>query len=268
MSEHILSLSYGKDSLACLGAIEHLGWPLDRIVTADVWATETIRAEYPVVTEFKCYADEIIKKRYGIQVEHYHAKNVDRVIKDKVTYEDVFYHTMIEGNYQGSIKGFPMQIGPWCQKLKLNALKQISKGNNVIEYLGIAADEPKRIASHIKKPNIKLHLVEIGWQEDYCGLWCQYSELLNPTYTTSARDGCWFCHNQGVEQLRLLRKNHPDLWAVLLKWDKDSPVSFKPDGRRVCDYDNRFQLEDDGFVDPNEQWRWQYLNCLQLSLFR
>ena len=26
--EHILSLSYGKDSLACLGAIEKLGWPL------------------------------------------------------------------------------------------------------------------------------------------------------------------------------------------------------------------------------------------------
>ena len=30
--EHILSLSYGKDSLDCLGAIEELGWPLDRIV--------------------------------------------------------------------------------------------------------------------------------------------------------------------------------------------------------------------------------------------
>ena len=39
MPEHILSLSYGKDSMACLGAIEQLGWPLDRIVTADVWAT-------------------------------------------------------------------------------------------------------------------------------------------------------------------------------------------------------------------------------------
>lgn len=29
--EYILSLSYGKDSLACLGAIEQLSWPLDRI---------------------------------------------------------------------------------------------------------------------------------------------------------------------------------------------------------------------------------------------
>lgn len=32
--EYVLSLSYGKDSLACLGAIEQLGLPLDRIVHA------------------------------------------------------------------------------------------------------------------------------------------------------------------------------------------------------------------------------------------
>lgn len=47
MSEHILSLSYGKDSLACLGAIEDLRWPLDRIVHAEVWATDTIPADLP-----------------------------------------------------------------------------------------------------------------------------------------------------------------------------------------------------------------------------
>ena len=45
--EHVLSLSYGKDSLACLGAIEELGWPLDRIVHAEVWATDTIPADLP-----------------------------------------------------------------------------------------------------------------------------------------------------------------------------------------------------------------------------
>lgn len=47
MPEHILSLSYGKDSLACLGAIEQLGCPLDRIVHAEVWATDTIPADLP-----------------------------------------------------------------------------------------------------------------------------------------------------------------------------------------------------------------------------
>lgn len=32
--EYVLSLSYGKDSIACLGAIEQLELPLDRIVHA------------------------------------------------------------------------------------------------------------------------------------------------------------------------------------------------------------------------------------------
>lgn len=67
--EHILSLSYGKDSLACLGAIEKLGWPLDRIVHAEVWATDTIPADLPPMVEFKAKADRIILERWGIEGE-------------------------------------------------------------------------------------------------------------------------------------------------------------------------------------------------------
>lgn len=85
--EHILSLSYGKDSLACLGAIEKLGLPLDRIVHAEVWATDTIQADLPPMLGFKKKADKIIKDRWGIDVEHVCAlKNVE-----KWTYEDDFY---------------------------------------------------------------------------------------------------------------------------------------------------------------------------------
>lgn len=59
-TQYVLSLSYGKDSMACLGAIKHLGWPLDRIVTADLWATPTIPADPPAMVEFKVCADEMI----------------------------------------------------------------------------------------------------------------------------------------------------------------------------------------------------------------
>lgn len=69
-TQYILSLSYGKDSLACLQAIEDLDWPLDRIVHAEIWATDTIPADLPPMVEFKAKADEIIKKRWGIEVEH------------------------------------------------------------------------------------------------------------------------------------------------------------------------------------------------------
>ena len=50
---HIASISYGKDSLKMLDVIKTRGLPLDRIITFDVWATDTISADFPEVTEFK-----------------------------------------------------------------------------------------------------------------------------------------------------------------------------------------------------------------------
>lgn len=69
------------------------------------------------------------------------------------------------------------------------------------------------------------------------------------------------CHNQGVNQLRQLRQDYPELWALLLKWDADSPVNFHPDGRSVHDFDRRFQLEDEGLLSPDGKvFRWKMLD--------
>ena len=140
--QHILSLSYGKDSLACLGAIEQLGWPLDRIVHAEVWATDTIPADLPPMVEFKAKADKIIKERWGIKVEHY---------RGNCTFEQGFYwergRTGRKTKFDGRIYGWPMQRGQWClQRLKLPALKKC-KPKDAIEYIGIAADEPNRFGN-------------------------------------------------------------------------------------------------------------------------
>lgn len=128
-----------------------------------------------------------------------------------------------------------------------------------MQYLGIAADEPERIARSAIKPNIKLPLVELGWDEAYCRQLCEDNGLLSPIYTTATRGGCWFCHNQSVEQLRLLRQSHPDLWALLLKWDADSPVSFHSDGHTVQDFDRRFAAEDAGLIPIDRRFRWKML---------
>lgn len=119
-----------------------------------------------------------------------------------------------------------------------------------MEYLGIAADEPKRFGQLNERK--RAPLVEFGIEEGLCGLYCQYNGLLAPSYETSCRDGCWMCHNQGVNQLRQLRKEYPQLWALLLKWDTDSPVNFKANGHTVHDYDRRFQLEDEHFLVPGD----------------
>lgn len=131
---------------------------------------------------------------------------------------------------------------------------------NIVHILGIAADEPERIARYIDKPGYLLPLVEVGWDEDLCGLWCQYEGLLSPVYENACRSGCWFCHNQGVEQLRLLRRNYPDLWALLLKWDLDSPVTFHADGHTVHDFDWRFALEDERKIPTDKRFRWKMLD--------
>lgn len=265
MADYILCLSYGKDSFACLGAIKKLGLPLTRIVHAEVWATDTIPAALPPMVEFKAKADKIIKERWGIEVEHVWATNVDGVQKEKVTYEDVFYHELTRGKHIGMIKGFPMTLGQWCQKLKLNAIKNICSDDDV-RYLGIAADEPLRIAKHKDRKNIVMPLVNIGWEEWFCKAWCYHRGLLSPIYTDSERDGCWFCHNQGIDQLRLLRKKYPEYWELLLKWDNDSSVTFRSDGYTVHDFDARFALEDAGLISPNDKWLWGYLNDTPIQL--
>ena len=342
-TEHILSLSYGKDSLACLGAIEKLGLPLDRIIHAEVWATETIPADLPPMMEFKKKADKIIKERWGIEVEHICATrkinsqtvNVEREreqLRCVKTYEDCFYSPhnyatpKLPFKERNGIYGFPCSFGSWCNsRLKVGVLDGFARGRfdlrkvflsengelqetptehrenirisdserklvyertqtqkqlflkcptaqgarkNIVQYLGIACDEPKRIERHIKKKGIVLPLVEAKWDEAYCRKWCEENDLLSPIYTSSARGGCWFCHNQDIDSLRRLRHNYPDLWELLLKWDLDSPTSFHSDGHTVHDFDKRFELEDKGIV-PIKKFRWSMLkdNEEQITFF-
>lgn len=180
--EYILSLSYGKDSLACLGAIEKLGWPLDRIVHAEVWATDTIPGDPPLIVEFKKKADAIIEKRWGIKVEHF---------RSKYTYESCFYTLVGERakpEYRGKPRGWAGTVyGNWCNRdLKLPAFRAANT-NNGIYYIGIAADEPERF--HSLTDTKKSPLVEIGWDEAYCRKWCEENDLLSPIYTTATRGG-------------------------------------------------------------------------------
>lgn len=90
---HILSLSYGKDSLACLEACKLLGYPIDRVIHAEVWATDTIPADLPPMVEFKKKADKIIKDRYGLTVEHIVATSRERE-REVVLRETVLYHAI------------------------------------------------------------------------------------------------------------------------------------------------------------------------------
>lgn len=48
----------------------------------------------------------------------------------------------------------------------------------------------------------------------------------------------------------------------MLKWDSDSPVTFRSDGHTVHDFDRRFQMEDDGLISPEDKvFRWAMLDA-------
>lgn len=174
---------------------------------------------------------------------------------------------------KSTIYGFPISInrkGQWCQNLKTRFLDSPAArgGTSIVEYLGIAADEPKRFGQLSDRK--RAPMVEFGIEEDLCGLFCKYRGILGPAYDDGGcRDGCWMCHNQGVASLRRLRHDYPDLWALLLKWDNDSPVNFKPDGHTVHDFDRRFRMEDEGLLIPGDKrFRWEMLDGeFQIRMF-
>ena len=137
---------------------------------------------------------------------------------------------------------------------------------NTVYYIGIALDEPKRLA-RLNGETEMSPLAMIGWTEADCMQWCIENDLRSPLYDMSNRGGCWFCHNQSIDQLRLLRKNYPNLWELLLKWDKDSPITFKSDGHTVHDLDRRFEAEELGEVPTDKTFRWSMLDTRQMRWF-
>ena len=246
--EHVLSLSYGKDSIVIPEICKRHGLPLDRIVHVEIMATPTIHSDLPPMLNFKAKADAIIKERYGIEVEHIQAPK---------SYEECFYTYFKKGKNKGRIYGFPVTVGAWCNdRLKMQVLNQFNKAD-ITQYVGICADEPERLAR--LKGNIRSPAAEFGYAEADCLKIAEKLDLLSPIYTEAQRGGCWFCHNQGVDQLRLLRQRYPEYWELLLKWDKDSPVTFHADGRTVHDYDKRFELEDEDFIKAEDRFKWTML---------
>lgn len=296
---YVASVSRGKDSTAMLRAIQLMNWPLDAICSVDIWFDNDTPAELPPMVAFKDEWDAKCIEWFGVPVTRLCATK--RGCSNKLTYTDFFYCKVSPQREKerelrlrgatGINYGFPTKQLPWCNSgLKRSALKvsrlratttefsdqrpDKAQKINIVYYIGIAADEPLRIERHLPKKDKIMPLVQIGWDEELCGLEATYMDMLSPTYEGSCRDGCWFCHNQGIDQLRNLRKNYPNLWEKMLKLDLDSPVTFKPPGKNgkrgltVHDFDKRFQWEDDGFLPVGKQFRWADIEEPQMNIWQ
>lgn len=218
--KHIASLSFGKDSLAMLIKIKELGLPLDEVIYCDIRFDDNISGEMPLMAEFIPKAEKILKEKFDIEVKHLRG----------VTFKEQFYKIKQRGKHVGDNYGFPYTIGAWCNdRLKMQPIKKYlnSFKEPIIQYVGIAYDEPERY----EKLNHETHiapLYDLKITEKEAMEICKKHGLLSPIYEHSFRGGCWFCVKQKLGQLKYLYDTYPVLWNMLKEMEEDSFNTFRP----------------------------------------
>lgn len=247
---HIASVSFGKDSLAMLLKILENPdiYPLDEIVFCDVMANENESGNFDLQHEFILKTIPIIERLAKVPVV---------IVKAETSFEEQFYKKKgSRAKNPNTIYGFPMTICAWCNdRLKMKPLDNYFKSQgDHIRYLGLAFDEPKRVA-RLEKNEIA-PLYELGITEEQAKQICKENNLLSPIYQYFDRDGCWFCPKQSNKSLKIIWEKFPRYWNKLREWQKDSPVPFKPN-LTIFDLEKKFEKEgaknDKQRHKPNDQ---------------
>lgn len=218
--KYIASCSFGKDSLATIILAVMHGEPIDGAVYCEVMYDNEISGEIPEHRDF-IYNVAIpkLEREYGIKTT---------VIRSDRTMKDCFYHINTKGKSVGKVRGFP--IPGMCtvnRDCKMRAIRAWEKSwtEPVTQYVGIAIDEPKRLA-RLKEGRISL-LAKYGYTEEMAADLVKSHGLYSPIYEFSKRNGCWFCPNATKAELLNIYRNHKDLWNDLLAM-QDTPNLVYP----------------------------------------
>ena len=243
---YIASCSFGKDSIATiLLALEH-NEPLDRVVFAEVMFDHSrgISGEIPEHIEW-VYATAIPKlEAMGVKVD---------VVRPKNDYIRLFTRTIkLSGTPEkvGKLQGFLIagkcgMNGEGKTRVIRSYYTSWRKTHKIVEYIGIAQDEPARLGRIDGVNKISL-LDKYGYTEATPRAKAEEYGLLSPIYQSGRRNGCWFCPNRPIKQFGIFRKAHPDLWAELVKLSHTPNLytySFK-DGMTVQQLEARLDWDD------------------------
>ena len=237
--KHTASCSFGKDSLATvLLAVEH-GEPLDEVVYCEVMFDEHTSGEVPEHRDF-IYSTAIPALRdMGLKVTV--LRSPDH------TYCSRFKGTITRGPKKGVIRSFPVCGKCYVQRdCKLLPLHRYGRKQppGTLNYVGIAVDEPKRLA-RLKESEISL-LAKYEYTEEMARGLCEKHGLLSPIYEFTDRGGCWFCPNAKERELRHLYDHHPNLWSRMLALQAVPGKATEKFNRteRFADIDRRFRRQD------------------------
>lgn len=241
------SFSGGKDSTAMVLHLIERGDPLDEVIFCDTTAEfpAMIRHVERVKREIENAGIKFTTLRNDHDFEYYLAEM--NVTDRKPTAK----HYGVPGY------GWSSHKARWCTRhLKTDLVKKhlrdLQKLYDLIQYVGIAADEDYRLQrAHNQDASHRHPLREWGWTEDqalqYCydrGYdWEQLYEIFRNKKTGKSKVSCWLCPLQSYDSLRSLRKHFPILWQELRELDKKQWQTFAH-GYSVNDFERRFELED------------------------
>lgn len=215
---HIASCSFGKDSIATILLALENNEPLDRVVFCEVVFdhSRNISGEIPEHIEW-IYSTAIPKlEAMGVKVD---------VVKSERDYLYFFANAVGGGRFEGKFYGFPIGGKCWINRdCKVAPIKRYlaemagscrKARKNIVQYIGIALDEPKRL-ERLGGNKISL-LAKYGYTKEMARAKCEQYGLLSPIYSFTSRSGCWFCPNKSIGQFCDLRRRHPELWEELRK---------------------------------------------------
>ena len=209
--KHIVSLSGGKDSTAMLLRMLEEGWPVDLIIFCDTGLE--FDAMYRHIEKLEAYVGiPITRLKADHSFEYYflehRPKRKNPVLADK--------------------SGFSW-AGPrnrWCTavlktRLVDRYIKDLAKDHEIVQYIGIAADEARRVRDK------RYPLVEWGMTEADCLAYCKERGFdWEGLYDIFTRVSCWCCPLQSYDELRKLRHHFPDKWEQLREWDRQTWRTF------------------------------------------
>lgn len=220
---HAVSLSGGKDSTAMLLLMIERGMPIDLVLSADTGM------EFPEMYDHLAKVDAHLYRERGIHITTLrHPKGFEWLMFDEPKQKATSIARRLELGIPLYGNGWPGMRVRWCTgQLKSHLInKEVNrlKGEyNAINYIGIAADEPKRIK------DAAYPLVDWGIAEAEALQICYDRGFdFGGLYQIYRRASCWCCPFQRIGELKKLREHHPELWARLLDMDNRAREMFGP----------------------------------------
>lgn len=214
--KYIASFSGGKDSAATVILAKEHGEPLNEIIFSETMYSETISGELPEHINFVKNVAFPLFESWGYKT---------KILRAEKTYLDLFFHTLEKSKYPeriGKKSGFPMAgkcaINRDCKIKPIRDYIAAIPAGELTQYIGIAADEPKRLA-RLGEGKVSL-LAKYGYTEEMAKAKAEEYGLLSPCYEYSTRGGCWFCPNASIQELKHLRNNYKELWDELLRLEE------------------------------------------------